>query len=78
LDGKHVVFGKVISGFEEVFKVIENTPTGAQDKPFENVIIEDCGVYDDANPPAPFAAAAAVPMEVVDDAPSAESAWTEA
>lgn len=76
MDGKHVVFGKVISGYEDVFRVIENTPTGAQDKPLENVLIEDCGVYDDANPPAPYVAPASL-MEVVDDAPSAESASTE-
>lgn len=54
LDGKHVVFGKVITGFEEVFKVIEGTPTGPQDKPKEDVIVVDCGVYDAANPPPAY------------------------
>jgi peptidylprolyl isomerase len=77
LDGKHVVFGKVISGFDEVFKVIESTPTGAQDKPLEDVVIADCGLYDDANPPAPFTVATE-PMEVVDDAPTVEPTAMEA
>lgn len=70
LDGKHVVFGKVISGYEEVFKKIEGTKTGAQDRPLEEVIIADCGMYDEANPPAPF------PQEVETlpaDAPSTDA-----
>jgi cyclophilin family peptidyl-prolyl cis-trans isomerase len=70
LDGKHVVFGKVIVGFEEVFKKIEGTATGAQDKPVEDVVIADCGMYDDVNPPAPF------PQEIETlppDAPSVDA-----
>ena len=38
LDGKHTVFGKVVSGME-VVKIIENTPTGAGDRPVNAVII---------------------------------------
>jgi cyclophilin family peptidyl-prolyl cis-trans isomerase len=43
LDGKHVVFGKVIKGLEIVYK-IENTKTDHGDKPINDVIIEDCGI----------------------------------
>eukprot|EP01094_Clydonella_sp_ATCC50884_P021520 TRINITY_DN4760_c0_g3_i1.p2 TRINITY_DN4760_c0_g3~~TRINITY_DN4760_c0_g3_i1.p2 ORF type:complete len:173 (-),score=55.09 TRINITY_DN4760_c0_g3_i1:152-670(-) len=42
LDGKHVVFGKVVEGYE-VVKTIESNPTGAQDKPQQPVVIADCG-----------------------------------
>lgn len=42
LDGKHVVFGRVVSGME-VVREVENTAKGANDKPVEDVIIADCG-----------------------------------
>jgi len=42
LDGKHVVFGKVIEGYD-IIETIENTSTGANDKPVEDCVIEDCG-----------------------------------
>jgi peptidyl-prolyl cis-trans isomerase B (cyclophilin B) len=39
LDGKHTVFGKVVSGMEAVDS-IESTPTDARDKPVEDAKIE--------------------------------------
>jgi len=42
LDGKHVVFGRVIKWFE-VMKEIEGVSTDGQDKPKEEVKIVDCG-----------------------------------
>lgn len=42
LDGRHVVFGKVLSGME-VVKEIEDTPCLPGDKPKEDVKITDCG-----------------------------------
>jgi len=38
LDGKHTVFGKVTAGME-VVTAIENTPTGAGDRPTAGVVI---------------------------------------
>ena len=40
LDGKHVVFGEVINGYETV-KQMEVVPTDNNDKPFENVSIHN-------------------------------------
>ncbi|OWZ22636.1 Peptidyl-prolyl cis-trans isomerase D [Phytophthora megakarya] len=44
LDGKHVVFGEVVSGMDVVRKM-ENVETVANDKPaaMQAVVIEDCG-----------------------------------
>merc|ERR1712188_229153 len=42
LDGRHVVFGKILNGMD-VVRTIEKNPTGAQDKPKSKVIIADCG-----------------------------------
>jgi peptidyl-prolyl cis-trans isomerase B (cyclophilin B) len=39
LDGKHTVFGKVTSGMDAVDS-IEGTPTGARDKPVDDVVLE--------------------------------------
>lgn len=45
LDGKHVVFGRVVEGMDVVRKV-EDTPTGAGDRPNAAVRIASCGVLD--------------------------------
>merc|ERR1711933_387896 len=42
LDGRHVVFGKVLSGMK-VVRTIEKTPTNPGDKPKSKVVIADCG-----------------------------------
>merc|ERR1712023_619971 len=52
LDGRHVVFGKVIEGMDVVRKV-ENTKTGSRDKPVKDVVIASSGVLEkpDSNDP---------------------------
>merc|ERR1712179_535483 len=45
LDGRHVVFGKVIEGMDVVRKV-ENTKTGSRDKPVKDVVIASSGVLE--------------------------------
>ena len=49
LDGRHVVFGKVLKGMK-VVKEVENNPTGAQDRPKKEVVIADCGEIEVAEP----------------------------
>ncbi|ORC84841.1 cyclophilin [Trypanosoma theileri] len=43
LDGRHVVFGKVVEGMD-VVKKVENTRTGRNDKPSKIIKIAECGV----------------------------------
>ncbi|KAF3933151.1 Phosphatase [Dactylella cylindrospora] len=42
LDGKHVVFGHVVSG-KSIVRKIEETKTDSQDRPGKPVVIQDCG-----------------------------------
>ena len=48
LNGKHVVFGELVSGFS-VLSAIENQVISSteQDKPIHNVCIAECGIVDD-------------------------------
>lgn len=42
LNGKHVVFGKVVEGMD-VVKKVENVRTGKDDRPNQEVVIAQCG-----------------------------------
>merc|ERR1712146_489289 len=54
LDGRHVVFGKVIEGMDVVRKV-ESTKTGSRDKPVKDVVIADAGVLEKPDSDDPVA-----------------------
>ena len=45
LDGRHVVFGRVIDGMA-VVREIERLRTNNIDRPVDDVVIEDCGSLD--------------------------------
>merc|ERR1712203_1060215 len=49
LDGRHVVFGKVVKGMK-VVKAVEANPTESQDRPKKEVLISDCGEIEVAEP----------------------------
>lgn len=55
LDGRHVVFGKVLEGMD-VVRTIESSATDRRDKPLKDVCIEDCGALEVT---APFEVSAA-------------------
>lgn len=45
LDGKHVVFGTVVEGYDVVEK-IEKSKTSYGDKPIEPIVVSDCGAIE--------------------------------
>lgn len=45
LDGRHVVFGKIVEGHDLLDK-IERVNTGSNDLPKEKIAIADCGSID--------------------------------
>ncbi|KAE8617398.1 hypothetical protein XENTR_v10009060 [Xenopus tropicalis] len=49
LDGKHVVFGKILEG-KDVVEKIESTKTDGRDKPLKDVVIADCGTIEVEKP----------------------------
>jgi len=49
LDDKHVVFGRVVEGMD-IIKKIEECETDKGDKPKEDIVIDDCGMYEEAAP----------------------------
>lgn len=51
LDGRHVVFGEVLEGYDVVSK-IENTKTGRMDRPTIPIVISKSGSLDDSDSPA--------------------------
>ncbi|KAH6594932.1 hypothetical protein BASA50_006194 [Batrachochytrium salamandrivorans] len=42
LDGKHVVFGRLVSG-TKLFRQMENIPTDKKDRPYNTIEISNCG-----------------------------------
>lgn len=42
LDGKHVVFGKIVVGYN-ILEQMENEPVDDNDRPLHNIMISNCG-----------------------------------
>jgi peptidyl-prolyl isomerase G (cyclophilin G) len=53
LPGKHVVFGRVIRGFDDVVLKIAQVTTDEKDRPAVPVIIFNCGELELRKKPAP-------------------------
>ncbi|TFK47759.1 hypothetical protein OE88DRAFT_739982 [Heliocybe sulcata] len=54
LNGKHVVFGRVLRGYEEVVKKIAEFPVDEKDRPRVPVVVSNCGELQlKAKPQAP-------------------------
>ncbi len=49
LTGKHTIFGEVISG-KEIVETISKVPTGRNDKPVDDVVLESVEISDDGAP----------------------------
>uniref|UniRef100_A0A061RV08 Peptidyl-prolyl cis-trans isomerase n=1 Tax=Tetraselmis sp. GSL018 TaxID=582737 RepID=A0A061RV08_9CHLO len=46
LNGKHVVFGRVLEGYDEVVDKVQRLPVDRSGRPSKPVVIADCGVID--------------------------------
>ena len=53
LDGKHVVFGKVVQGMG-VLKELESQPVDERDRPRKPCVVGNCGQLDDTEEVSSF------------------------
>jgi len=53
-DTKHVIFGRVISGFDvlRAVELVGNSSKGADERPTVSVLVTECGVYEPLHTPA--------------------------
>ncbi len=77
LDGKHVVFGRVESGYD-ICERIEKIPTNQDDKPFKRVVVSNCGELKREQPKSEVEASSASDAQTEEvkkseDKPAAES-----
>lgn len=49
LDGKHVVFGKLVEG-DDILTRVEQMDTGSRDRPSKDIVVTDCGSIDVETP----------------------------
>ena len=47
LDGKHLIFGRIVGGAETTLSDIENVETDNKDKPIDSIIIQKALVFVD-------------------------------
>jgi len=66
LDGKHVVFGAIVEGYDIIKKIEDHGTNSGKPKDGIKIEISDCGVFDsDGNAPPPAVAVAAVAVDDV-------------
>lgn len=53
LNGKHVVFGKVVEGLNLILEKMQNVKTGMGDRPLQELKITDCGALPSTYSPPP-------------------------
>lgn len=49
LDGKHVVFGRLVEG-DDVLNKLEQADTGSRDRPVKDIVVTECGSIDVKEP----------------------------
>ncbi|KAH7873310.1 cyclophilin-like domain-containing protein [Lentinula edodes] len=69
LNGKHVVFGRVLRGYDEVVQKIAEVPVDGKDRPLSPVVIHNCGELELKKPPAKLVPSESEPEPLKEEKP---------